>query len=123
LSAAFKNGGKGTFTEGKPWSTGLELFKDAKNEDKDLYIIFANADSIWDLLFYAKLTEIEILPNTDKENNSKSMTRYSFDEMKRYPKKNPPYDKTDLLLDSSGEGISEEFIRPYAICRKPDYLK
>ena len=122
LKASFKNGGKGTFTEGKPWSTGRELFKDAKNEDKNLYVVFANADTTWDLLYYAKLTIIEILPNTDKKGKSKDMTRYSFEGMKRYPKRNPPYNKMDLLVDSTGEGIPEGYIKSYAICRKPSYL-
>ena len=122
LKAAFKNGGKGTFTEGKPWSAGRELFKDAENEDKNLYVVFANADTTWDLLFYAKLTKIEILPNTDKKGKSKDMTRYSFEKMKRYPKRNPPYNKMDLLVDSTGVRIPEGFIKSYAICRKPAYL-
>lgn len=123
LRTAFKTGGRGTFTEGRSWRRGrLKLLEYAKSDNKDFYVVFANADSVWDLLFYAKLNKIEILPNTERKGKTNSMSRYSFEDMKRYPKRRPPYNKTDLLVDHSGEGIPEGYRRSYVICRKPDCL-
>lgn len=123
LDKAYKNGKSGSYTENKAWRTGLDHFIDAKNMGAYLPIVFADADSIWELLYWAKLTEVKILINTNKEIKSHDVTQYSFQDMKRYPKKDPPYNYTDLILDKTGERIQEGFIRPYAICRIPNYLK
>jgi hypothetical protein len=123
LDEAYKNGKMGTFIEDKTWRAGFELFEDAVHENTYLPIVFANAESIWELLYWAKLTKVKILPNTHKQSKSNLMTQYSFKDMQRYPKKYPPYNITDLTLDSTGEPIKEGFIKSYAICRKPKCLK
>lgn len=123
LNEAYKNGKMGTFLEEKAWREGREHFKDARNEDTYLPIIFADAGSIWELLYWAKLTNVEILPNINKQSKSKSMTRYSFKDMQRYPKRKTPYSMTELIVNSTGKPISEGFIRSYSICVRPQYLK
>jgi len=124
LNKAYRNGKQGTFdSEEKPWTTGLKLLKDAISENGFLPVVFADAGSTWDLLYWAKLTKIEIFPNKNIKSKSKWMTIYSFQDMRRYPKGKPPYNKTDLIVDSTGKPMGEGYIKSYVICRRPGYLK
>lgn len=123
LNNAYKNGKKGMFIEDKPWSTGLNLCTAALNENTYLPVVFADAGSTWELLYWAKLTNVEIFPNTNKQSKSKFVTRYSFQDMRQYPRRKPPYNIADLILDSTGEAIKKGYIKSYAICRKPECLR
>jgi hypothetical protein len=47
------------------------------------------------------------------------VTRFTIDRVRSLPGAHTPQ---DLVLRSSGQHISPNFIRPYAICRTPDFL-
>ena len=46
-------------------------------------------------------------------------TRYSFTDLRRIE---PPRPLSALRLSSTGNPLSDNYIRPYAICRTPDFL-
>jgi hypothetical protein len=103
--------GRGTLTEAKPWTSGLKLLERANEEGVDLPILFADATDCSRLLFWAVLTKIDITPDG---------TRYRFERLRPLPRNRSPQ---DLVLLSSGRPIAPGYIRPYALCETPDFLR
>lgn len=116
LHAAYENGGKGVFKEDTNWKSGVELLQESKEENQILPIIFAAAEWTSKLLYWACIVDIKIEQPSEKS----FKTTYKFEALKRIGK---GHTKSDLILRSSGKNISEGYIRPYSICRTPDFLK
>lgn len=116
LHAACEKGGKGVFKEETNWKSGFELMQESMEENQILPIIFAAAESTSKLLYWGRLVDIKIEQPSEKS----FKTTYKFEALKRIEK---GHVKTDLILRSSGRNISEGYIRPYSICRTPDFLK
>jgi hypothetical protein len=111
LDASFVAGGMGQFTEHKKWTSGLGLFEEAKRVSEHLPIIFAGAECIDGLLYWAVVTEL---------NSSDDSTTYSFAGLRRLQSK-PPL--RSLRLRSTGAPLSDNYIRPYAIVHTPDSVR
>lgn len=106
-----KNGGTAELSQRKPWSTAKQLLAQAQSENHWVPIIFAAAEHIKNLLYYAEITNIALRHNT---------TTYSF---ARLTPIDGSFPITRLTLKSTGKRIDENFRRPYAICLTPAFLK
>lgn len=115
LRFAFQNGRQGKFKEMTNWKSGKELLIQARKYNTVLPIIFAAAELTTNLIYWARVINIQT-----KQTNNRFETTYEFDMITKI-KENPS--KTTLRLKSTGQHLSENHIRPYAICYTPDYLK
>ncbi|BFU90670.1 MAG: hypothetical protein NTAFB01_18570 [Nitrospira sp.] len=111
LDEIHKNGGTAKLTEGKPWTNAKQLLAKAHRDKLWMPIIFAAAEDTKDLIYYAEITKIALRHDA---------TTYFFTNL-------TPIDgcfpKTRLTLKSKGKRIRSNFIKPYAICRTPAFLK
>lgn len=107
------NGGYGEYEEKKCWTSGLELFHQVKSKGERLPLVFGDATDCSRLIYWAQLDDIRI-------DSAQSSTSYLFSRLQPIPRKHSPQ---ELTLISTGETIAEGFIRPYALVRKPDFLK
>ena len=101
-----------TFTEVKRWMTGAELFRRAEAIDTDLPIVFADAADCSKLIYWGIVTNI-IFADSDS-------TKFTVKNIRAIRGKHAPQ---DLVLRSSGNHIAERFIRPYALCHTPRFLR
>ena len=114
LDDVYNRGGSGGFTENKVWAFGSKLVIDAKKKGMRVPIIFGAAedDSPKGLIYHAVLESVE----TD---SSASTTEYKFSGLK-------PIDGivplSSLKLKSKNQPLSNDYIRPYAICYTPSFI-
>jgi len=96
-----------TFQENKPWVSGYEILEKAKSKGENLLLFFSAADFQSGLIYLAVLTKIEIVKNG---------TIYSFKDLTKIecPKK-----LSELVLLSTNKKLSNNYIRPYALCKTP----
>lgn len=102
--------GTGKFIEKKIWRTGHALFQQAREEKKKMPIFFSAAEEDSGLIYFAFLESIEI---------GDSVTIYSFSDLNEIDETKP---LSSLKLRSSQRPLSDNYIRPYAICETPDFL-
>lgn len=114
LNILFEQGGTGEFSENKKWVTGKQLFEEARLTQERMPVVFAAAELIDGLIYYAWLTDIEI-----QNNGHVSYTIYKFEGLT--PISYRP-SLNVLRLKRTGEPLAENFIRPYAICYTPDFV-
>ena len=100
----------GKFSEKKIWRTGHTLFEKAREENKKMPIFFSAAEEDSGLIYFAFLESIEI---------GDSVTTYSFSELNEIDEPKP---LSSLNLRSSQRPMSDNYIRPYAICETPYFL-
>lgn len=105
-----QEGGSGTLTESKPWTSGLKLLEQARKANLDLPVLFADALDCSRLLFWARLTDIDITAGG---------TRYTFERLTRLPGRRSTQ---ELVLLSTGQTIAPGYIRPYALCQTPRFV-
>jgi len=105
----------GTVTEGKSWKTGQELFNAAQADGETMPVVFAAAESITGLIYWAKLTSIAI-----KESGTGAETTYTFTDLTPI---GPGHDLSELTLRESRRPLSDNYIRPYAICDTPIWVR
>jgi len=110
--AAVKRGGSDEFTENKRWVTGKRLLEEATEDGMRLPIVFGAADTGGPLVGWAVVDEIT---HYDRE------TKCSFSGFRKFKKGD--YRKPSLKKKSNGEPLDEWFIKPYAICHTPDYIR
>ncbi|MCL5745573.1 MAG: hypothetical protein M1541_16885 [Acidobacteria bacterium] len=99
-----------TFHENRPWATARRLLVDAERRGESVAVVFAEAEKTDNLVAWAVLKDIQITPDG---------TDYTFANLRRFKK--PLRPKTDLRK-RNGEPLSQNFIRPYAICRRPKFI-
>jgi hypothetical protein len=110
LEAAERDGRRITFSEGKPWVTGLQLWQRARRAKVGMPVLLGDATDCRQLLYWGLLSDLVV---------SDGGTSFTVDQLRRLPAGHSPQ---DLVLRSSGERIAPHFRRPYAICRTPDFL-
>jgi hypothetical protein len=103
--------GLGTFTEKRVWREAERLIEASEQEGRRVPIIFAAAEETERLIAWGFLDSLKLGDGT---------TQYSFSGLKRFIE--PAPFKTQLIVNSTGEYLSDGFIRPYAICKTPDFL-
>lgn len=99
------------FTERRQWVTGHALWRKAVREKRRMPIVFADAADCSRLLYWALLTKIQLRG---------ALTAYDVDRIRKLRGKYAPQ---DLVLRSTGKNIAARFIRPYAICITPSFLR
>ncbi len=98
--------------ENTTWKTGLKLFLEAKRSGQRMPVIFASADVTDKLVYYATLGDVEI-------DEAGGTTKYAFNELKPIEGDLP---LGSLKLRSTKRPLSNNFIRPYAICLTPSFI-
>jgi hypothetical protein len=99
-------------TEGKAWTTGHLLWDQARRSDELMPVIFSGAEDDTGLIYWATIDEITI----DEEDRTTTCTYLNLKAI------TPAKPKSSLRLRSTGRPLSEDFIRPYAICHTPAFL-
>lgn len=113
LDEAYRSGGNGQFTENTTWNTGHRLFLEAKKNGQRMPVTFASADITERLIYYAMLEDVEI-------NESDSTTTYEFADLQPIASHHP---LSSLTLRSTNRPLSDNYIRPYAICLTPSFVE
>jgi hypothetical protein len=98
------------FSEGHPWVTGYDLWRKADAAGEPMPVV-ADAADCSRLLYWGILTKVVI----EGKN-----TRYSVKDVRKIEGKHVPQ---ELELKSTGKKIAPNFIRPYAICKTPLFLR
>jgi hypothetical protein len=111
LDAAAQQGGPTTFRESRAWVTGRQLWRQAQAAGFGFPVLLGDATDCSRLGFWGLLTAVEI---------EGEATLYTVDQVRHFPQEHTPQ---ELVLRSTGEHIAPNFIRPYAICRTPDFLR
>lgn len=111
LQDVYENkGGSDTFTENKRWVEGERLFRESQRNNEQMPILFTAAEKEGGLLYYALLEAVEV-------DDDASTTTYSFGELTPFDEERP---KSSLVKRSDNKPLSDNYIRPYAICFTPD---
>lgn len=92
--------------------TGKRLLEEARRAKQVLPVVFCPAEGTKYLNAWAVLRKIDI---TEKGTN------YAFEKLKLF--RDPPPLKAALKRKSDRKSLHKNFIRPYAICVTPDFLK
>jgi hypothetical protein len=108
-----ENDGKGELEEDRRWVTAEEHLREAQKHNFKLPMLFTDAaHDTSQLIYWAVLEDIKLIG--DK-------TRYSFSGLR--PLLWGEHATQDLILESSGKPIAPHFIRSYAICQTPEFLR
>ena len=110
LVAFDRQGGYGTAHEAREWVTGRKLFLAARAAGRTMPILFADAADCSRILYRAELVAVEV----------EQGTRYAFQNLRPLEGHHTPQ---ELRLLETGAHIAPDFIRPYAICRTPEFLE
>ena len=105
-------GRSGTFHEKRAWVTGKRLLEEAKRAKQVLPVVFCPAEGTKYLYAWAVLRKIDI---------TEDGTNYTFEKLRLF--RNPPPLKTTMKRKSDRKPLHRNFIRPYAICVTPAFLK
>jgi hypothetical protein len=96
--------------ETKRWVTAKKLFDEARRQDRDMGVLYA--DAAYDcskLIYWGKVTQMDL----DAHGTSYTVTELA----------NLTGHRTqELVLCSTGEHIAEGYLRPYAVVRTPSFL-
>lgn len=97
--------------EQKPWTRAKEFLDNAAKAGSRLPILLADAKDCSRLLYWGFLKNVEIVDRG---------TNYEVDQLRPLRGAHTPQ---ELLLASSGKFIAPNFIKPYALCLTPAFLK
>ena len=101
-----------TRRESRVWKTADEILRQATAVGEPLPILFADAArDCSQLLYWGVLQKIEL---------GADWTEYTVDRLRTLPGRHATQ---ELVLRSTGKPIAPGFIRPYAICHVPEFIK
>jgi hypothetical protein len=109
--AVHKRKGRDTFEERRRWMTGLKLLRAVKHAPLEVPILFGDANKCSRLVYWGVLRNISF---------RKKRTTYTFENLQRIPR---GHKTQELWLSKQNRKIAPRFIRPYAICRTPEFLQ
>ncbi len=112
LDEVYRRSGNGEFKENTAWKTGRRLFLEAKENGMRMPVIFAPAGVGDRLLYYATLSDVEV-------DDTNYTTRYRFTRLTPI---DGDYPLSSLTQRSTNRSLSDDFIRPYAICHTPPFI-
>jgi hypothetical protein len=116
LKDACKRAGSTTWSEFKSWSDVQKRRILAETLEQWMPILFSAADTGGGILYFGRLDDVVI----NRDRPRKPFTEYTFSNLTIVT---PPRLLQSLRLVNSGEQLSPKFIRPYAICYTPDFIK
>lgn len=102
---------KATFREKKSWKTARTLFEDSKYKSRQMPIFFSAADEQSGIIYVALIENILI--------DSEKVTNYTFSNLMKLRNAKP---LSSLILKRNATRLSDNYIRPYAICKTPSQL-
>ncbi len=103
--------GPSTFAIKQRWVTGCALFQAAEAAGEALAILFGDATDCSRLIYWGLLQGVNV---SDED------THYTAFPIRAFRAQHRPQ---ELVLGNSGENIADGFIRAYALCRTPDFLR
>jgi len=107
-------GGSHRLTEGRAWITGRQLWGTAQQHEEQMPLLFSDADVDVDTgVFYWAVIDAIVLDDQTRA----TTCRYS--SLRRIT---PPRKLSELRLRNGDRPVSEDLIRPYAICHTPSFL-
>lgn len=98
------------FSEKTRWVSAVKLLKEAKEQDTEMPVLFADACDCSRLLYWGFLKDITV---------TEEGTSYIIKRLYALKGEHKPQ---ELQLLSSGNNIAEGYIRPYAICSTPEFF-
>jgi hypothetical protein len=105
-------GGGHTLTEHKNWKTGSQLWAEAERSGERMPIVFSGADVSTGLIYWATIDDITVDDETP-------LTTCSYSNLRAIEPAKP---LSALRLRVGGRQLSDDLIRPYAICHTPSFL-
>lgn len=111
LANAARIGTSDEFREAKPWVTALDLWQRAANDGERMVVMLGDATDCSTLLYWGVLTNVKV---------GASKTSYTVDRLRRLSKGHRPQ---ELILRRTGKHIARNFIRPYAVCKTPNFVR
>ena len=91
--------------------TGLRLWREAQEDGTDVPVVFADSTDCSRLLYWGVLTKVTLAGET---------TQYTVDKLRPIPGR---HRTQELSLRGTGKQIAPHFIRPYAICKTPEFVR
>ena len=111
LARIAKEGRSGQFEERKPWATAGKLWQKAHLAGRVMPVLFGDAADCSRLMYWGLLTDVHVHGEA---------TRFAVDRVRKLGGK---HTSQELVLRSSGKKIAPGFIRPYALCETPPFVK
>ena len=108
--ARWESVGRGEAREQKPWRRGSEIFEEATRQGTIVPVIFSAAEATAGLIYYGPLERVDV---------DEDQTSYAVGRVHALPE---AYPLSSLILESTGEPLSDSYIRPYAVCQTPALL-
>lgn len=105
-----KGGGKGLYQIKTKMITAVSLLERCKQRGLPLPVIISDANCCINLIAHGVLTSILV---------GEDGTEYGFENLQPI---HGNHKISELKLISTGDNISENFIRTYAICYQPDFI-
>ena len=113
LHTQAKMSGAHVLIENKAWTTGRLLWDRAHRSGELMPLVLSAAEGdTGDIIYWAVIDDITL----GEESRTTTCTYSNLRTI------TPPKPKSSLRLRSKGRPLSEDFIRPYAICHTPDFL-
>jgi len=109
--AEWTKAGEGELQEKKGWTTGKKLLAEAKKNKQTVALLLADSTDCSRLTHWAIVKQIKIGPKG---------TKCTFHSVKAFDRIHQPQ---ELTLASTNRRIAEDFIRPYAICQTPYFVR
>ncbi len=112
LDAQANTSSADVLAENKAWTTGRLLWDQARRSGELMPLVFSGAEKDTGLIYWATVDDITI-------NEESRTTACTYSNLRTITPHKP---KPSLRLRSTGRPISEDFIRPYAVCHTPAFL-
>jgi hypothetical protein len=106
-------GGHHMLTERKPWVTGRELWARAEGSGKQMAVLFSAAEDGEGIIYWAVIDDIVIDDRT-------RATECCYSDLRPVT---PSKRLSTLRLREGDKPVSDNLIRPYAICHTPTFLR
>lgn len=113
LDQIFENGGSGQMTEGRRWTSVIDLQKKAESEGRPFVVVFSDAESLPNLLYFAEVGKIKI-------HRTKEETTFAVTNMEKFADPKPA--KIELFSHRDNEDMTDLQKRPYIFCKTPTVL-
>jgi hypothetical protein len=106
--------GKGQITEKKLWTGARALLDDARENGDKFFVLFTPAEATQEIVYFAEVENIVTFKNDVS-------TMCYFKNLT--PTAEPRPLKEELIIASSGQPIRPGHIRPYVLCRTPNFVE
>ena len=110
LAAQASAGGTHVLVERKRWVTGCRLWNEATQSDQQMPILFSAAEEHMGIIYWAIIESVRVYENT---------TTCRYHDLRRIT---PTRRRSELRLKAENRPLSDNLIRPYAICWTPSFL-